>query len=73
MGLISGIILSQFISTGALNNAAGNKDALNVSEPLLALLGGFSGELVHNILAHFIMVISNLFGGRAPAAKPPSP
>ncbi len=70
MGLISGIVLSQLISTGAINDAGGEQ-ALNVREPVLALLGGFSGELVHNILSHFIAVISNLFGGRD-QARPPS-
>ncbi len=69
MGLLSGVILSQLVlgtsvGTGAAANARDAHGILaSVGEPILALLGGFSGELVHSILAHFIAVISNLLGG----------
>lgn len=69
MGLLSGVILSQLIlgtsvGTGAVANVRDAQTVLgSVGQPVLALLGGFSGELVHNILAHFIALISNLLGG----------
>jgi hypothetical protein len=74
MGLISGVILSQLIY-GAFLTPSGNAAATNGSpdvltslgQPILALVGGFSADLVYGILTHFISVIGNLFGGPAPA------
>jgi hypothetical protein len=70
MGLISGVVLSQMVY-GALiaSNVApaAGSDANNIlttlGQPVLALLGGFSAELVHDVLAHFITAIGYLLGG----------
>ena len=72
MGLISGVVLSQVVYGALINPAttstAGNANALSlIGQPLLALLGGFSAELVHDILTHFISVIRNAFGAGTPA------
>lgn len=77
--ILSQVILGTSVGLGGMANAgaAGNAGVgnagissagvsnvlANVGQPILALLGGFSGELVHNILAHLIAVIGNLFGG----------
>jgi hypothetical protein len=82
MGLISGVVLSQLIYgalTGHLAPAAENdtnKILITLGQPVLALLGGFSAELVHDVLTHFITTIRYLFGteskrrasGEAPGA-----
>ena len=70
MGLISGVILSQVVfsalvghdSTAAGN--AGNNALLGFGQPILAILGGFSADLVHDILTHLITVIGNTLGLR---------
>jgi hypothetical protein len=70
MGLISGVLLSQVIyATLAVQTKGASPDAnmLRIfDQPVLALIGGFSAELVHNVLTHFINVIGNLFGVKRP-------
>ena len=69
MGLISGVVLSQIVYgaliAGHIAPAAGS-DANNIlttlGQPVLALLGGFSAELVHDVLTHFIAAIGYLLG-----------
>jgi hypothetical protein len=70
MGLISGVILSQVVfgalvggDTGAANSPAGNA-LLGFGQPILAILGGFSADLVHDVLTHLIGVIGNTLGLR---------
>lgn len=79
MGVISGVILSQLIY-GAISGShtaaagAGQNAFFDVGQPVLALLGGFSAELVHDVLMHFISVIRNAFGGtEAPSSFPAEP
>lgn len=63
VGLISGIVLSQFFTINTIHGSGlSETESLNMEQPLLALLGGFSGEIVHNILNHFVGVINNIFG-----------
>ena len=71
MGMISGIILSQVVYgalVGSTPNASNSLSAFG--QPVLALLGGFSADLVHDILSQFITVFGNLLAGKAP--KPPA-
>ena len=73
MGLISGVLLSQVIY-GAVGGPTTDADAdahplRAFDQPVLALMGGFSAELVHDILTHFIDVIGRLFGAKRPAAQ----
>lgn len=63
VGLISGIILSQFLTINTTHGSgAAGAESLDMEQPLLALLGGFSGEFVHNVLNHFVGVLNNIFG-----------
>jgi hypothetical protein len=72
MGLISGVILSQVVfgSLVSGDSAAGSgtlSSALDgFGQPILAILGGFSADLVHDILTHLINVIGNALGIRKP-------
>jgi hypothetical protein len=74
MGVISGILLAQVLYSaifgGNANATADGFSALN--QPILALLGGFSADLVHDVLSHFIATIGNLLGTKR-AERPPSP
>jgi hypothetical protein len=67
MGVISGVILSQVVYSAITGS---NPDATSTlssfGQPVLALLGGFSADLVHDILNQFISVFGNLLAGRAP-------
>jgi len=74
MGVISGILLAQVlfsaITGGGANSGANGFSALN--QPILALLGGFSADLVHDVLTHFITTIGNLLGTkRGQQPRPP--
>jgi hypothetical protein len=71
MGLISGIILSQLVYDLILhstNEASKIGISPMVGEPLLALLGGYSVDVVQGILTRIINTIGNLFGGPADGA-----
>jgi hypothetical protein len=86
MGVISGFVLAELIhdlllATGPAANAAG-PDKIGVSEigvPLLALLGGYSVDLVHGILSHIVDTLASFFrislpdpGGDRPTETPPA-
>jgi hypothetical protein len=62
MGVISGVILSQLVFIflmQARTDAAGAPPTFG--QPILALLGGYSGDLVHGILSHTIDTIASFF------------
>ena len=66
MGVISGIVLSQLVYDLILHSTSeASKLGLSpmVGEPLLALLGGYSVDIVHRILSRVINTVGNLFGG----------
>ena len=76
MGVISGIILSQVVYGALVGHDPETTSTLSeFGQPVLALLGGFSADLVHDILSQFISVFGNLFGGKGqrqpPVEKPP--
>ena len=64
MGVISGIIISQLIYVFILHGTTGAA-ALppTIGQPLLALLGGYSVDLVQGILRHTIDTLSSFFRG----------
>ncbi len=66
LGLISGLILSIFISGNAVSE---NGSLLNpeLTGPLLALLGGFSAELFFTFLNRMVETMKSLFTGSAKA------
>lgn len=72
MGVISGIILSQVVY-GALVGMSPDSTSMisEFGQPVLALLGGFSADLVHDILQRFIAVFGNVLGTKTPKAPPP--
>ena len=70
MGVISGIILSQVVYAALVGSAPDAHNTLSsFGQPVLALLGGFSAELVHDILTQFISVFGSLLAGKTP--RPP--
>jgi hypothetical protein len=68
MGLISGVILSQvvfgsLVGGDSINASQASGGALEgFGQPILAIIGGFSAEPVHDILTHLINVIGNALG-----------
>ncbi len=79
MGVISGIILSQVVYSALVGSHPDSTSTLSAfGQPVLALLGGFSADLVHDILNQFISVFGNLLAGKGPRrppadAQPPLP
>jgi hypothetical protein len=68
MGVISGIILSQLVYDILLGHGTATEPSkLGISpavgEPLLALLGGYSVDVVHGILSRVVNTIGSLFHG----------
>jgi hypothetical protein len=65
MGVISGIIISQLIYVFILHASTTSAAALppTIGQPLLALLGGYSVDLVQGILRHTIDTLSSFFRG----------
>jgi hypothetical protein len=65
MGVISGIILSQVVYSALVGSQPDANSTLSAfGQPVLALLGGFSADLVHDILNQFISVFGNLLAGK---------
>jgi hypothetical protein len=68
MGVISGIILSQLVYHLVLTHDSEGDVTVpwlspTIGEPLLALLGGYSVDVVHRILSNLIDSFAGLFGG----------
>ena len=63
MGVISGIILSQLVYVFLLKAPTTDASAVSatIGQPLLALLGGYSGDLVHGILSHTLDTVASFF------------
>jgi hypothetical protein len=83
MGVISGIILSQVVYSALVGSQPDANSTLSAfGQPVLPLLGGFSADLVHDILNQFISVFGNLLAGKGqrrpepetpPPPRPPAP
>ena len=76
MGMISGILLSQVLY-GAIASTtpqapanSQNEILVGLGPPVLAVLGGFSAELVHHILTRLINAVRNVFGNDEPRPQP---
>jgi hypothetical protein len=65
MGVISGILISQLIYVFLMKAQTTGAADLPVTwgQPLLALLGGYSVDLVHGILTHTINTLDSFFRG----------
>jgi hypothetical protein len=63
MGVISGIILAQLIYVFLLKAPTTGASALpaTIGQPILALFGGYSVDLVHGILSHTIDTVASFF------------
>jgi len=59
LGLIAGVVLAILLSD-VLNTSGGTQ---RFSQPLLALLGGFSAPAVHNIVSRLVDTLGTLVGG----------
>lgn len=89
MGVISGFLLAELLHdvlfvpgspVGSLTGAAPGGTVSPVATPMLALLGGYSVDLVHGILSQIVKMLASFFrtpgGGPAdarPAGEPPAP
>jgi hypothetical protein len=60
LGLIAGVVLA-FLLSDVLDDANGSSQTF--SQPLLALLGGFSAPAVHNIVSRLVDTVGTLVGG----------
>jgi hypothetical protein len=65
MGVISGVILSQLVYVLLMPPPPTNAASvpLTIGQPILALLGGYSVDLVHGILSHTIDTLSGFIRG----------
>jgi hypothetical protein len=67
MGVISGIVLSQLVYELFVTSTSGPKAGAAIpgliGGPLLALLGGYSVDVVHSILNRIINAVSSVFRG----------
>jgi hypothetical protein len=75
MGVISGFVLAQLIHDAFLVSGApagANQNISAIGEPLLALLGGYSVDLVHGILSQIVNKLGSLFQ-TAPQAQVEKP
>ena len=62
--MISGIVLSQIVYDLILSLSGSNgvsSGPASVGQPVLALLGGYSVDVVHGILSHIVDSIGNFF------------
>lgn len=59
LGLIAGVVSAMFLAD-VLKNTDGSE---RFSQPLLAMLGGFSAPAVHNIVSRFVDALGALVGG----------
>lgn len=74
LGLVAGMLLSElfsvFIDTNVLSGTASEISGSSSSgapliKPILAILGGFSANLVHRILSRLIEAVESIFKGSA--------
>ena len=65
LGLIAGLMLSVLISKDAFKGGAGVVTLFEpgIIHPLLAMLGGFSADLLHTILNRLVEAVESLFRG----------
>ena len=63
MGVVSGLIISQLIYVFLLRSPPTEASAVPaaIGQPLLALLGGYSSDLVQGILSHTIDTVASFF------------
>jgi hypothetical protein len=65
MGVISGIIISQLVYVFLISAPTTDAAAapLAIGQPILALLGGYSVDLVHGVLSHTIDTLDSFIRG----------
>ena len=65
LGLIAGLMLSVLISKDAFKGGAGVVTLFDpgIIHPLLAMLGGFSADLLHTVLNRLVEAVESLFRG----------
>lgn len=66
LGLVAGLMLAVLVPLESTNGES-------IARPVLALLGGFSVQLVHLVLQRLVDAVRFMFdGGRSPSDKPPA-
>ncbi len=58
MGVISGLIIAELLP---LDSQSGVPDVV-MDKPLVALLGGFSSDVIYQILRHLVLQVKKIFG-----------
>lgn len=58
MGVISGLIIAELLP---LDSQSGIPDVV-MDKPLVALLGGFSSDVIYQILRHLVLQVKKIFG-----------
>jgi len=61
MGLMSGLMIAELMPLDTLNSGAAG-DIEDLDKPLIALLGGFSSDLLYRILSRILATVEQLFG-----------
>jgi hypothetical protein len=65
LGVVSGLILSIVLSQVFFNPAQESSTGFKITVPLLAVVGGFSSDLVYNMLRRVIDALETLVSGSA--------
>lgn len=65
LGVIAGLVLAVIISDKGFHNLTGDAELFEegILRPLLAMLGGFSADLVYTILQRLVETFESLFNG----------
>lgn len=63
LGLVAGLMLATLVPLGEVSSANGSASASAYGRPVLALLGGFSVQLVHRVLQRMVDTVQSLFDG----------
>lgn len=65
LGIVSGLILSIVLSQALFSDGAENGTGFRLTVPLLAIVGGFSSDLVYKLLRRMIDALETLVSGSA--------
>lgn len=61
---MSQVVFGALVGGDSAANGPAGSALLGFGQPILAILGGFSADLVHDVLTHLIAVIGNTLGLR---------
>lgn len=61
MGLMSGLMISELIPISTLE-AGSSSSVQDLDKPLMALMGGFSSNIIYSVLSRLLVLVEQLFG-----------